>query len=207
MFRRTGELDLDLRWDGLQMGRVNAAITHAQAADPDPLTGFQGRQGAGLAAPAQGLTQNPDFTARGVHPFYRSDHQMLQGNLLGLQFIALAFRLHHHHLTERQYACFDGLPVVIDRRTLVVVHLYAIDADAGKTGNHPHDTGAAYASVVDAGAANARLECYIAGAPDARAQGGVTGAANARRCCLRVDRRVAVATHVGALCVQRSHES
>ncbi|NBX20890.1 MAG: hypothetical protein EBR58_05715 [Betaproteobacteria bacterium] len=51
------------------------------------------------------------------------------------------------------------------------MHLYAIDADAGKTGNHSHDASATYASVVDAGATNTRFDRDISSAPYAGTHG------------------------------------
>ena len=42
--------------------------------------------------------------------------------------------------------------------------------------------------IVDSGATNTRFGCDIASAPNARTEGCITRAADARRSCLRVDR-------------------
>jgi len=204
------DLHLLARRDRLDARGRHLTRRQAMAADLHPVTGFQRRQ-VGRIAGAYRLSQQFEPSAADVNAADRADHGMNHGDVAGRQLRAFAQGPHGNHLAHRQFARRGAAAIGQYRRAGVVLDFQAIDANAGKAGDHADDAGAANAAVGDAGAAYARAtrdrslarrtgaaHAAIADACPTHAAAADAGAANAGATRDHLVTRRASATHAAA---------
>ena len=163
----------------LNFRRHDFAIGQPVPAHTHPVARSQSSQVAQLQGSGL-LTQYQQFAGVLADSSHRAHQGMNHRNAARLGLRAGAGSRQRNHLTDRQLACGCRPAVVPHGGCRVVLNFEAIDADAGKAGDHTND-----ACATDAAVAKHRFACQDARAADTtgvQARLGCTGATNAAGC-------------------------